>query len=497
MKIYVDLTSFYNTDFMSGIQRVVKEVVIRLLKDSSLNVVIFTFKQDEKFLSILSNEDFLACYADNSLDKKNISIIEKLPLDELKPGDILFDIDSTWDIRCHQRDEVYPIFTKQGVLLVPYIYDVLPVTHPEFWGGENPCFIAYLSACLKFADMIITSANTTVEILNSFTKKLVLPCKNIKISWLGSDFSTNKGTSTESVDENAAKAASSAPYILTVGTMEPRKNHKLLIDAYDKGLKNLGINLVIAGRRGWGVDDVLKRIDTHPQNGNGLYFFERKNDATISYLYQHAFAVAFPTFDEGFGLPVVEALQKGSVVLTSDVPVMREVGGENCAYFSPKSPESFVQLVKKIKEDSSAYESLKNRAANYVPENWDSVVYKMKTFMLSAKKENVDKSKNVELSAVIEAFTNLSKENLEQNATKEFHMEQLEEALRQINLNWNLQLNAPVQGFGMKNFIKRFVRKLVRSAFSDQFEIQQTFNANCTRTLNELAKSIDNFLQQP
>ena len=66
-------------------------------------------------------------------------------------------------------------------------------------------------------------------------------------------------------------------------------------------------------------------------------------------------------------------------------------------------------------------------------------------------------------------------------------MEQLEEALRQINLNWNLQLNAPVHGSGLKKLIKLIVRKIVRSAFSDQFEIQQTFNANCTRALNELA----------
>ena len=493
MKLYIDLTSFMHVQFLSGIQRVVSEVVIRLIKQQEFNVVLFTLDNGERIIKIIRNTDFIRFYEDNEKNKCTVQTERKRNIPSVfQSGDVCFDLDYVSDSCCRSRDELYPLLAAKGVRIVPYIYDVLPVMHPEFWGSMNEHYVRYLSIVLVYADKVLTSVQCTVRQLDGLAQCAGFPAANARVTWLGSDFKTAR--SAGFVSEKVKKVVSSGKYILCVGTLEPRKNHRLLLDAYDAGLAEMGINLVFAGRRGWGVDGLLKRIDEHPKKDCGLYFLEGENDASVAYLYENAYIVAFPTFDEGFGLPVVEALKHGAVVATSDIPVMREVGGEYCAYFSPQDPCSFVSFVKELTGGSnntkatSRYQELKQKVKSYKPVLWDDVVKTMAEELLSVSHSEKQYSDGVvDVNLVTQALTAQAESNLRKaEFAKPFDADALVEALETMRGTYNLYLNEPVEGKGLKRFVKRCVRRLVRAAFARQIDAQRKFNAAALRAVREL-----------
>ncbi|MCI8510950.1 MAG: glycosyltransferase family 4 protein [Lachnospiraceae bacterium] len=234
----------------------------------------------------------------------------------------------------------------------------------------------YLAAYLQYADLIFTSTQSTLDQVNQLLCKLKLPTRKGCVTWLGSDFTSVPGKDRQ-ISPKAKHIAKKGKYILCVGTIEPRKNHRLLLEAYDGGLADMGIDLVFAGRIGWNVEDIKERIEKHPRKAQGLYLLESPNDAAIHYLYQNAFLVAFPTFEEGFGLPVIEAIERGSVVIASDIPVLREVGGDYCDYFNPEDSGELISLVKKYLSRPSLYDEKKEHLKDYIPVKWDMVANKI------------------------------------------------------------------------------------------------------------------------
>jgi alpha-1,2-rhamnosyltransferase len=134
---------------------------------------------------------------------------------------------------------------------------------------------------------------------------------------------------------------------LTVGTLEPRKNHKYLLDAFDllwkQGEK---VHLYIIGKVGWKCEDLLERIESHAEYGRRLMFYDNANDAELVACYKAAKAVVFASHVEGFGLPLVEAWQQGTPVYASDIPVFREIGGQDTSFFDLDDPASLAAIIR-------------------------------------------------------------------------------------------------------------------------------------------------------
>jgi O-antigen biosynthesis alpha-1,2-rhamnosyltransferase len=143
----------------------------------------------------------------------------------------------------------------------------------------------------------------------------------------------------------AAFAGKSSTY-LVVSTIEPRKNHSYLIDAFEQ-IWERGSNarLCIIGRVGWKCGALIERINGHPEFGSRLFMFNKVDDRNLEYAYTRARALIMPSFVEGFGLPIVEAMQRGVRAIASDIPVFREVGGEYVAYVDPHVPSTLAELV--------------------------------------------------------------------------------------------------------------------------------------------------------
>ena len=153
---------------------------------------------------------------------------------------------------------------------------------------------------------------------------------------------------------------------IVVGSIEPRKNHTFILDAFDHFWANGGkAALVVIGRQGWCNEGVLERIANHPEFGTQLYLLRRASDAELDFCYCNASCLLFASFAEGFGLPIVEAFQRGLAVMCSDIPIFREIAGGRARFFDLSSADNLTRDLEDFCQ-SVDLTSRKNRA----PQGW-------------------------------------------------------------------------------------------------------------------------------
>ncbi len=408
-KLYLDITNLMQVEFLTGIQRVVREIAVRFLKDDRLDIVLLAYSDELAGFEILDGERFFDFFTKGQGMKANIRTGKECPVDAMESGAIFYDMDSAWHSK-QKRSKLLPAIRNKGLKLAVYLYDIIPVLHPEYVHQNTiVLFMEYLGAYLKNADIIIASTQATLEYIQRLTDDMGLQPIPGFVSWLGVDFA-NDGDEAEQIREDAKRAAE-RKYVLMVGTLEPRKNHKLVLDAFDHGLFELGYRLVFAGHFGWDVEELKQRVLGHPLLGKQLFYIENANNVTIDYLYRNAYMVAFPSFAEGFGLPVIEALGRGIPVIASNYNVIFEVGNGYAEFFSPQDETEFIRIFRKYHDDSDLYVKWKEHISSYQPFSWEQaeekIVEALTTLKPSEEKANVAEVKQmVMLSARTEDLLN-------------------------------------------------------------------------------------------
>ena len=141
-----------------------------------------------------------------------------------------------------------------------------------------------------------------------------------------------------------------AEFLLSVGTLEPRKNLGRLLDAHRIFWRETRTPLVLAGAYGWSQRDLLKRVDA---SDGAVLWLGCVEDVVLAELYRRAVAVVQLSVHEGFDLPVAEALAGGAPVVVSDIPVHREVASSCGVYVSPDDPARVAQVVLEVRNWSS------------------------------------------------------------------------------------------------------------------------------------------------
>ncbi|MCR4648248.1 MAG: glycosyltransferase family 4 protein [Lachnospiraceae bacterium] len=406
-KIYIDVSKLTTISYLTGIQRVVRNVSCEMYKVIPERLCFLAFEDKEDSYRVLDTDKFIAYLeGDKSLEGKIFSG-RSIKISEMKPGDIFFEIDAIWNTS-YKRSVLLPKLKRYGVKIAVYIYDILPIILPQYTHDNTRFnFMNYIGAYLQYADVLIVSAKSTLDEIYKLSDRLGLPHIPGFVSWLGSDFNKSNDQEKKELTENDlpedVKKAVSRKYILNVGTIEPRKNHDYLIDAFEEKLFDEGLNLVFVGRIGWNVDKLKERIDNHPKLNENLFHLEGLNDEALNYLYSHAYMVAFPTFNEGFGLPIVESLQRGTPVMASDVPVLREVGGEYCDYFDPNDCRDFIDKLNAYLNDEDKYNRKKESIKDYTPFTWketsERIIEALDSLKKAERKPNRNASQLVILSA--------------------------------------------------------------------------------------------------
>lgn len=384
--IYMDITCLLNARVLTGIQRVVIEIASRLAQrqGEAYKLVLLRHNRDYSFTICDTDAFSYNCLASQELRRNAISTVD-ITVDELDRGAFWLDIDGVWCDGLMRRTVLYSRLSRRNIQIGVYVHDVIAMTHPHYVASDSLLrFPAFLGAVFDYADVIFTNT----EFTKSEIQKLAAAAgcwRDIEyvIATPGCDF-VKRPLDMEAVDPVAVEIAENGKFLLMVSTIEARKNHKVLLDALDGGLADMGYQLVFVGRTGWKVDELMERIREHPENGTKLFHLQGINDDTLRYLYENARFVLFPSYIEGFGLATVEAMQFGVPVILSDVPVMREVGGPFCDYFPPDEPQALVDIVARYDRDEAAYEAKRADLQTYEAPTWgacvDAILARVLTF---------------------------------------------------------------------------------------------------------------------
>lgn len=234
--------------------------------------------------------------------------------------------------------------------IVSLIYDLIPVTHPDFVENlDKEHFMKNLPALAKRVGRFIGISKSVADELKLFFEKNYQNLDfEIDYFLLGSDFKPKTAKEAPALRPLYKENFVGAPVWLVVGTIEPRKNHAFILDAFEEmWRRGAADKLLVIGRIGWKCDEILNRFQHHPELDKKLFVYVDANDDELFYAYNHSEGLIFASFVEGFGLPIVEAMSSGIKVLCSDIPVFKEVGGDYPHYFSLASK---LDLAQKINE---------------------------------------------------------------------------------------------------------------------------------------------------
>ncbi|MCK0196996.1 glycosyltransferase family 4 protein [Ancylobacter sp. 6x-1] len=218
----------------------------------------------------------------------------------------------------------------QAMQPVFLVHDLIPLTHPEYVRpGDAEKHQTRMRTVLESARAVICNSRDTQMNLASFARARQMPLPPAVVSPLGIEDEFG------SVDVPPHEGA---PFFIALGTIEPRKNHLVLLHAWRALVEKLGPKapkLLIIGRRGWENENVIDIIERSRTLSDHVLECNRLPDAHLRRLMRQARAVLLPSFTEGFGLPLFEALALRVPVICSNLPVFRDIAGATPCYLDP------------------------------------------------------------------------------------------------------------------------------------------------------------------
>ncbi len=249
------------------------------------------------------------------------------------------------------------------------IHDVAYLHYPdEFLKRDLYQLKNWTNYSIRKASKIITVSKTTKKDVMSFYK---IPEKKIEVVYNGFEKEIDDTDVPKTMDEIDGKIT--PPYILYVGTIQPRKNIITLIRAFSLLQKtNPELTLVITGKKGWLFDQIFKEAKKEYLE-NKIIFTGYVTDEELVYLYRKAFCFALPSFYEGFGIPVLEAMSNGTPVVSSFSSSLPEVGGEAALYFDPADYRDLADKLKLLYGDKKLRNELVRKGRERIKQfSWDT-----------------------------------------------------------------------------------------------------------------------------
>lgn len=290
---------------------------------------------------------------------------EPQPAFEFKVGDLLVVLWGEWHDESFIRSLVD--LKAGGIRLAQMAYDMLPLVTPQYSGHSTEWLNKYAREIYPICDVIIAISEHTRKDVAAWLRGQGLEVPEIEVMRLGDDFKFAKAKKPQS--ELFKKPRD---FILCVGTIEARKNHALLYYVY-KLARSRGMALpalVIVGRRGWKTDDIYELMTTDPDTKDQLLPQVNISDEELSWLYEHCLFSIYPSFYEGWGLPIAESAARGVPCVASNTSSMPEIAGDLIRYFDPASTDECLAAIELMMNDSERKKTT-NKLKKYKPVSWD------------------------------------------------------------------------------------------------------------------------------
>jgi glycosyltransferase involved in cell wall biosynthesis len=228
---------------------------------------------------------------------------------------------------------------RDRVSIGVYIYDLIPITHPQFVvDSTRQAVLEKFGDVIGLVDFVLTIseyvAKEVVSVLSSELNKQV-PVFAVPLAHELPEISEE-----EEIDDEFVSTLP-AEYVLCVCTLEGRKNHMLLLHvwtALNRKYEGRIPNLILVGKWGWRIEEFRSELAAARNVGGKIIVLGSVSDAHLKYLYEHCLFTVFPSFAEGWGLPVGESLAYGKPCIASNASSIPEVGGDFCRYINPYDP---------------------------------------------------------------------------------------------------------------------------------------------------------------
>lgn len=337
-RLLIDVSHIAKHDHKTGIQRVVREIVRHLYCSDVAGfepIAVELVDGDLVHATAWLSEQGVLMAAEQNRPGEGIS--------EFGREDTLLMLDSSWE-RYSEFFSVFESIQRAGGRVITAVYDLLPITLPSgnFVDGGKEWFECWFSLAASHSDGLVcisrATANDAQHWIDRHHSKLDLQRLLFVRHWhLGSDFAASSNAIAARTEITSLKKT---PFLLMIGTIEPRKSHAVALDAFER-LWQQGekLALCIVGKEGWMVSGLMDRLRGHPELGRRLFLFSDAYDADMAALYANATGLLLLSKGEGFGLPLIEAAQFGTPIICSDLPVFREIATDFATYVNHHDPQ--------------------------------------------------------------------------------------------------------------------------------------------------------------
>jgi glycosyltransferase involved in cell wall biosynthesis len=285
---------------------------------------------------------------------------------QFAPGDCVLVLGRAWndpavlDLIRSEKNE------SRQVRVVVLLYDLVPVLYPHLHAlGVESSYRRYLEQVADVADAVFSISHATHQDWTQYLAENGLRVPASMVLRLGDDFASDATAAPPGI-------AFDDDYLLYVATFEARKNHHLLYMTWKLAAER-GValpRLVMAGRIGWTTEDIRYLFANDPSLRDKVAMVHGVSDAELLWLYEHCLFAIYPSFYEGWGLPVAEALQLGKFVIASGNSAIPEIAGNLLDYFSPYNPDECLTTILRYLDRAALAEKEREVRARFVPRSW-------------------------------------------------------------------------------------------------------------------------------
>jgi glycosyltransferase involved in cell wall biosynthesis len=261
----------------------------------------------------------------------------------VEPGDIFLGLDLASRILPRHRLQLLR-WRANGARICIVMHDLLPLFRPGWFTRRNArAYASWIRAVAVHADSVVcVSQSVAAQFSTWLADQGFDPRSSPSVGWFhhGAQLPFESGAAIP--DDRIAHIAS-RPFVLMVGTIEPRKGYQQALDAFELIWRDgHPMQLVIVGRVGWKVAPLVASLQANVEAGRPLHWFSDADDPTLHALYDKASGVLLASEAEGFGLPILEAAVHGKPLLIRDLPVFREIAGDAATYFRAETTGEFI-----------------------------------------------------------------------------------------------------------------------------------------------------------
>ena len=257
--------------------------------------------------------------------------------------------------------------------IIFYLHDLIPIDYPEYVRkGDEDTHAKRVSAMASYGDLIAVNSNSTKVRFKEFCRQInITPPTTIPLR-IGVEDSFLEG---EDPTFNESPHLGYGSYFVIIGTIEPRKNHLLLLLIWRRLYKELGCDcpkLVIIGTRGWNINNIVELLDRCPSLKDTVVEYNGLDDRKLTRLLRNARALLAPSFSEGWGMPLVEAMSLGVPVICSDIEAHRESTQGLAMYIDPLNGDAWRRAILQYNNSPESIQAAISKQKSFNPPTWSS-----------------------------------------------------------------------------------------------------------------------------